>query len=143
MSVPAPAWPVSPQAGHADRDRGAVTVEAALGICSIVAALVLGLAGAGVVIGQLRCTDAAVEAARLVARGERDRVAAMVSEIAPSGASFEVTVRGDEVTTEVRATFPGGLVPGRWLKARASAVMEPEVSAAEQGGAAHEIRSLR
>lgn len=102
-----------------------MTVEAALGICSIVAVFVLALAGMSMVIGQLRCTDAAVEAARLVARGERDRAREMVRRIAPGGARLHVTVRGDEVTTEVTVRPAGGLLPDGRLTGRAVAIMEP------------------
>ena len=44
-------------------DRGAVTVEAAIGIGSVLAVFLLGLAAIGVLLGQLRCTGAAVDAA--------------------------------------------------------------------------------
>ncbi|RCW40197.1 hypothetical protein DFQ14_11277 [Halopolyspora algeriensis] len=102
-----------------------MTVEAALGICSIVAVFALALTGMSMVIGQLRCTDAAVEAARLVARGERDRAREMVRRIAPGGARLHVTVRGDEITTRVTVRPAGGLLPDGWLAGRAVAVMEP------------------
>ncbi|MCI2421961.1 hypothetical protein MOQ72_31460 [Saccharopolyspora sp. K220] len=106
-------------------DTGAVTVEAALGICALVAVFALILTGMGALIGQLHCTDAAVEAARLVARGDRPRAEEAVGRIAPGGASLSVLVEGDQVSTEVSAPLPGGLLPGRWLHARAVAVLEP------------------
>ncbi|MDR7301713.1 TadE family type IV pilus minor pilin [Haloactinomyces albus] len=102
-----------------------MTVEAALGVCSIVAAFALALAGMSVLIGQLRCTDAAIEAARLVARGERDRAREVARRIAPDGARVHVTVRGDEITTRVTVRPAGGLLPEQWLTGRAFAVMEP------------------
>ncbi|MBA8826546.1 hypothetical protein FHX42_003925 [Saccharopolyspora lacisalsi] len=110
------------------RDSGAVTVEAALGICSIVAAFAVALAGMGVVIGQLRCTDAVTEAARLVARGDRERAAKAVRRIAPEGANLTVTVRGDEITAEVTAPSLGGIPGIHRLRATAFAVMEPGAS---------------
>jgi hypothetical protein len=119
------AAPASSDAGPTCRDTGAVTVEAALGICAVIAVFALVLAGTGALIGQLRCTDAAVEAARLVARGDRPRADAAVGRIAPGGASLSVLVEGDQVSTEVSAPFPGELLPGRWLRARAVAVLEP------------------
>lgn len=134
MTLSAVVGPVSQATGPTSRDRGSVTVEAALGICSIVAALVLGVAAAGLVIGQLRCTDAANEAARLVARGERDRASQAVAAVAPSGADLTVTVQGDEITAEVRSRAPGGLIPGQWLRARAYAVLEPAGAPTEPGG---------
>lgn len=102
-----------------------MTVEAALGICSVAAVLVLALMALGAVIGQLRCTDAAIEAARLTARGERGRAVEAVSSIAPAAASLDVTVRGDRITTEVRSPPIGRLPPGQWLAAEAFAVAEP------------------
>lgn len=112
-------------ANREDAESGAVTVEAALGICSVAAVLVLALMALGAVIGQLRCTDAAIEAARLVARGERGRASEAVSSIAPAAASLDVTVRGDRITTEVRSPPIGRLPPGQWLSAEAFAVAEP------------------
>ena len=107
------------------RDRGAVTVEAALGICSL--ALVFGMAVTGLcaVIGQLRCTDAAVEAARLVARGSGPEAPRAVERLAPSGARLTVAVQGEQITAEVHAPLPGGFLPGEWLRSTALAVMEP------------------
>ena len=85
-------------------DRGSVTVEAALALCSLVAVLALVLAAVSAVAAQLRCIDAAREAARLTARGEPDRAEKIARRIAPRGAVVAVTVRGDEVTARVSAT---------------------------------------
>lgn len=119
----------SPGGGSSARsgcaELGAVTVEAALGICSVVAVLVLALVALGAVIGQLRCTDAATEAARLVARGEPGRAPEAVALLAPRGATLDVTVRGDRITTEVRAPPTGRFPPGQWLNGEAFAVAEP------------------
>ena len=55
-------------------DDGSVTVEAALGIASIVLVVALAAAAAGAALLQVRLVDAAREAARVSARdGERDR----------------------------------------------------------------------
>ena len=51
-------------------EAGAVTVEAAFAIAALVAVLVLCLAGLTAVAMQVRCIDAAREAARLAARGD-------------------------------------------------------------------------
>jgi hypothetical protein len=75
----------------------------------------------------LRCTDAAVEAARLVARGDRQRAVEVVSRVAPGGATLAVTVHGDEITTEVRAPPFGNTLPGLVMSSHAFAVMEPGV----------------
>ena len=107
-------------------DRGAVTVEAALGICSVIAVFVLVLIGVNTLIGYLQCTDAAVEAARLVARGDRSRANEAVHRMAPVGSALAVRVDGDVVTTEVSMPLPAEL-PGPRLRVQAVAVLEPGV----------------
>ncbi|MDM4141072.1 TadE family type IV pilus minor pilin, partial [Mycobacterium sp. FLAC0960] len=57
-------------------DAGTSTVEAALGIAALVVVLVLCLAGVTAVSMQVRCVDAAREAARLAARGDERSAAA-------------------------------------------------------------------
>ena len=106
-------------------DRGAVTVEAALALCSLVLVLTLVLAAVSAVAAQLRCVDAAREAARLTARGEHERAEQLARRIAPGGAVVTVTVRGDEVTARVSANPVAGLLPGLDVAAEAAAVMEP------------------
>lgn len=106
-------------------DRGSVTVEAALALCSLVAVLALVLAAVSAVAAQLRCIDAAREAARLTARGEPDRAEKIARRIAPRGAMVVVTVRGDEVTARVSANPAAGLLPGVDVGAEAAAVLEP------------------
>jgi Flp pilus assembly protein TadG len=106
-------------------DRGSVTVEAALALCSLVVVLALVLAAVSAVAAQLRCIDAAREAARLTARGEPDRAQEMARRIAPRGALVAVTVRGDEVTVEVSANPAAGLLPGIEVGAQAAAALEP------------------
>ncbi|HEX5346363.1 MAG TPA: TadE family type IV pilus minor pilin [Pseudonocardiaceae bacterium] len=106
-------------------DRGSVTVEAALALCSLVAVLALVLAAVSAVAAQLRCIDAAREAARLTARGEPARAEDIAQRIAPRGAVVAVTVRGDEVTVRVSANPAAGLLPGIDVGAEAAAVLEP------------------
>ncbi len=106
-------------------DRGSVTVEAALALCSLVAVLGLVLAAVSAVAAQLRCVDAAREAARLTARGEPARAEDIARRIAPRGAVVAVTVRGDEVTARVSANPAAGLLPGVDVGAEAAAVLEP------------------
>ena len=115
---------VRPTAGRAD-DRGTVTVEAALALCSLVVVLALVLAAVSAVAAQLRCVDAAREAARLTARGEQDRAADLARRIAPRGAVVQVSVRGDEITARVSADLVAGLLPGVEVRAEAAAVLEP------------------
>lgn len=121
-----------PAVAGSSGDAGAVTVEAALGICSVAAVFALVLGGVGALVGQLRCTDAAIEAARLVARGERDRAPEVLARTAPPGAELAVDVRGDQITTAVTAQPFGRLLPGNWLRGRAFAFREPD---ATNGGA--------
>jgi Flp pilus assembly protein TadG len=102
-----------------------VTVEAALALCALVVVVGLALASIAAVTDQLRCTDAAREAARLTARGEADRAAAVAAQIAPSGAQVDIRVAGDAVTVEVSAQPVGGLLPGLRLTGHAYAVAEP------------------
>ncbi|MQA14393.1 MAG: pilus assembly protein [Pseudonocardiaceae bacterium] len=109
-------------------DRGAVTVEAALALCSLVLVLALALAGVAAVSAQLRCIDAAREAARLTARGEQQRGEQAARRLAPDGAAVEIAVRGDEVSVRVAADPVAGLLPGVDVTAEAFAVLEPGVS---------------
>ncbi|MHA6798050.1 TadE family type IV pilus minor pilin [Bounagaea algeriensis] len=109
-----------------ESDRGAVTVEAAVGICAVVAVFALLLLGVGVAIAQLRCTDAAVEAARMAARGDRDRAHAVLSRLAPEGASVRFSGEGDYVRAEVALPAPTGLLDLQ-VTAEAVAAREPGV----------------
>ncbi|GAB3000366.1 TadE family type IV pilus minor pilin [Saccharothrix stipae] len=104
-------------------DRGGVTVEAAVAVCGLVAVLALGVAAVMAVVGQLRCTDAAREAARLVARGDVGRVDGVVGAIAPQGARWAVRREGDTASVEVTVSRLGVE-----LRARAHAVVEPGVA---------------
>ncbi|HEY3262229.1 MAG TPA: TadE family type IV pilus minor pilin [Pseudonocardiaceae bacterium] len=111
-----------------DGERGSTTVEAALAVCAVIVVLAMALAGSAAVLAQLRCTDAAREAARLVARGEPDRAEEAARRIAPVGARIEVSVHGDEVTVDVGAEPGGGILPGLSVRAQAMAVLEPGVA---------------
>lgn len=110
-------------------DRGAVTVEAAIALSALVAVLALSLSGIAAVADQVRCTDAAREAARLLARGEPELAGEAVDRIAPAGASWSVATGSGGITVTVRAEPVGGLLPGVSLRADAFAVPEPGVAA--------------
>ena|SRR5689334_20905080 len=97
-----------------------VTVEAAIAVCALLVAMSLAAGGLTAVIEQIRCTDAAREAARLTARGERQRGEAAAGEIAP-GAEVVFQTEGDGVRVVVTQRGPLGLS----LSARAFAAMEP------------------
>jgi hypothetical protein len=115
-------------------DRGAVTVEAALALCSLVLVLALAIGALAAVGAKLRCLDAARETARLVARGEPTRARAVGESIAPSGARIQIGVVGDAVTVEVASGIAGRL-PGFTVSATAVAVVEPGALAAPKPGA--------
>jgi hypothetical protein len=87
-----------------------------------VVVLVLCVAAVGAVAGQIRCVDAAREAARLAARG--DRSAARVSQrIAPPHADIRIRRDGQFVIATVTADAAG--LPGLTLTAEAVAAAEP------------------
>lgn len=113
-----------------DRDAGAVTVEAAIALGAFVAVLALALGAISAAIDQLRCIDAAREAARLVARGESERARAAAARIAPTSANVAITVRGDTIEVDVRAKPVNGLLPGVQLHGAAYAIAEPGVAGA-------------
>jgi hypothetical protein len=106
-------------------DRGTATVEAAIAIVGLVLVLTLGAVTISAVVDQLRCTDAAREAARLTARGEPERAASAVRAMAPEDARLTVHTDGDTIRVEVTATPTANLLPGLRLTARAYAVLEP------------------
>jgi Flp pilus assembly protein TadG len=105
-----------------------VTVEAAIALCAFVTVLAMVLAGMSTMLDQIRCTDAAREAARLVARGDQDLAADAVHKIAPSGATFAVTTEGEGIVVAVRDPAAGGLLPGVHVVADAFAVPEPDAA---------------
>ena len=109
-------------------DRGAVTVEAAFAVVALVVVLGLVLAGGAAAVDQIRCVDAAREAARLAARGDPERARAAAAELAPSGASVRIDYAGDSVDVSVQVAGP---LPGLRLTADAHGVLEPGVT---QGG---------
>jgi hypothetical protein len=108
-----------------DTDGGMVTIEAAVALCAFVTVLAMVLAGVSMVLDQIRCTDAAREAARLVARGEQHRAADAVRQIAPPGATLSVTTNGDAITVFVQDPAADGLLPGVHIHAEAYAIAEP------------------
>jgi TadE-like protein len=112
-----------------DGEGGSATVEAALAVCAVVVVLAMALAGSAAVLAQLRCTDAAREAARLVARGEPEQAEQAARRVAPAGAQIAVRVQGDEVLVHVGAEPGGGILPGLSIRAEAVAILEPGVAA--------------
>ncbi|MFC7612521.1 TadE family type IV pilus minor pilin [Actinokineospora soli] len=113
-------------------DRGAVTVEAAFAVVGLVVVLGLVLAGGAAAVDQIRCVDAAGEAARLAARGDPERARAAALERAPSGASVRIDYSGGDVDVRVEVAGP---LPGVRLAAEARSVLEPGVVQGETRGA--------
>lgn len=97
-----------------------VTVEAAIAVCALLVVMSLIAAGLTALVEQLRCVDAAREAARLTARGERQRGEQAAYEIAP-GATVQFQAEGDAIRVVVRQQGPWGLS----LRGEAFAVEEP------------------
>ncbi len=97
-------------------------MEAALAIASMVAVLVLCAAGVTAVGLQVRCIDAAREAARLAARGDGSAAAA-AERLAPPGAAVELRRDGDRIV--VRVSGRSGILPGVLIVGQAVAAVEP------------------
>lgn len=107
-----------PQADEA----GFSTVEAALAVAGLVVVLVLCAAGITALSMQVRCIDAAQEAARLAARGD-PRAAGAAAVMAPAGASVDLRPDGGYVVARVTGRSP--LLPGLVIEGRAVAASEP------------------
>ena len=110
-------------------DRGSVTVELAVALPAIMILLLTGLAAVNAVATNMRCVDAAREAARAAARGEsREVVHSVAVRAAPPGATVEVGGSREEVrvTVSARAGRVGGLLPAFPVSANAVALREPE-----------------
>ncbi|ULE35059.1 TadE family type IV pilus minor pilin [Mycobacterium sp. IDR2000157661] len=90
-------------------------------MAALVAVLICCVAGLTAVSMQLRCVDAAREAARLAARGGDGIGAART--IAPDGANVRVDADATSVVATVTARSP--LLPGLAIAARAVAMVEP------------------
>jgi predicted ABC-type ATPase len=98
-------------------------VEAAFGIASLVVVLVVCLAGIAAASMQVRCVDAAREAARLSARGDERAGVAAARRIAPDGAQVRVHRDGDFMVATVVAHSK--LLPTLDIAARAVSAAEP------------------
>lgn len=110
-----------------------MTVEAAFAVGTLVVVLGVVLAAMGAVVLQLRCVDAATEAARLAARGDTDGGRRAAEQLLPGGAQVTVDVRGDDVVARVRATPLGSALPGLRVGAEALAAREPSPVAPAEG----------
>lgn len=88
--------------------------------------LVLCLAGITAVSEQVRCVDAAREAARLAARGDPRSGVLAARRIAPDGARIDVRRDGDFLVATVAARSV--VLPALDIRARAVAAAEPTTS---------------
>ena len=98
-------------------------MEAALAIASLVVVLALCLAGVTAVSMQVRCVDAAREAARLAARGDERSGIDAARRLAPTGARVQVRRDGDFLVATVVAHSK--LLPTLDIAARAVSAAEP------------------
>jgi hypothetical protein len=90
-----------------------------LAIATMVAVLALCAAGIAAVSTQLRCIDAAREAARLAARGDL-AATAVAAVLAPPGASMDVRRDGGYIVARVSsrpAMLPGLVIIGEAISA--------------------------
>lgn len=118
--------PMTTQIRRRPDDRGVVTVEAAIALGAFVMFLGLALSGLSAAADQVRCVDAAREAARLVARGEPEQARVAAARIAPEGAEITINIEGEHIEVDVHAVPADGLLPGIRLHAEAFAIREPD-----------------
>lgn len=125
-------------ATHCRGEEGSATAEMAVVLPALAVVLVFALWSVAAVTAQLRCVDAALVAARALARGESsDLSVAAARSSAPAGARIVVSRSGDLVVVDVRAEvrLPGpwsDALPGLSLAGRAVAAVE---GTTEPGGA--------
>lgn len=81
-----------------DGDRGAVTVEAALALCTLTVFLAMAVGAVATAGAAVRCTDAARELVRLAARGEVERGRTVATDLAPAGSAVQLDQAGDLLT---------------------------------------------
>ena len=119
--------PATSERSRRAHDGGAVTVELAIGMVSVVAllALVLALVSAGV--AQIRCADAARAGARAASLGEDDSAVALVVRRA-AGEAAQVSVTRDDEWVDVTVRVPlvaAGVLEGLTANATAGLPLEP------------------
>jgi hypothetical protein len=98
-------------------------VEAAFGVAILVAVLMLCLAGIAAMSMQVRCIDAAREAARLAARGDERSAADAARRVAPGGAVVQLRRDGGFVVATVVAR--SNLLPALHIAATGVSAIEP------------------
>ncbi|MCH9668800.1 MAG: hypothetical protein K0U76_02850 [Actinomycetia bacterium] len=98
-------------------------MESAFAILALVAILLACLAGLTAVSMQVRCVDAAREAARLAARGDGGGAQRAAHAVGPQGAALHLRWDGDYVVATV--TSKSVFLPGFSINAQAIAAAEP------------------
>ena len=114
-----------------------VTAEIAVALPVLVLLMMAAMTAVMVVNAQLRCVDAAREAARVLARGDSPALArSLVAQTGPPGAQLKVTQADSQVRVDVtaHASGIGGVLPAFDVHARSVAVPEP-AGASPPGGA--------
>ncbi|MEV6274420.1 TadE family type IV pilus minor pilin [Nocardia sp. NPDC051832] len=96
-----------------------------MALTAIVVVVVLCFGGLLAASTQVRCVDAAREAARLAARGDAENAVTVARRVAPPGADIALRTEGDRVVAVVSARSP--LLP-LVLRADAVAAQEPGAS---------------
>lgn len=100
-----------------------MTVEAAIALAALVIAVVLCVGALLAASTQVRCIDAAREAARLAARGDQANAVSAARRVAPPAADISLRSEGEHVVAAVTARSP--LLPVLELRAEAIATWEP------------------
>lgn len=111
------------------RDDGLATAEIAVALPALIVLVAAAMTAVSVLTAQLRCVDAAREAARAAARGEAASVVhSLAQRSGPAGAEVLVGSGGREVqvTVSADARSVGGLLPSFQVRAIAVALREPE-----------------
>ena len=99
-------------------------MEAAFAIVALVAVLAVCVAGLTAVSMQVRCIDAAREAARLAARGEDGNATRAAREVAPGESVIDLRRDGQYVVA--RVTARSALLPGLSIAGEAIAAIEAQ-----------------
>ncbi|MEZ0362881.1 TadE family type IV pilus minor pilin [Mycobacterium sp. pUA109] len=94
-----------------------------MAIAALVAVLALCVAGVTAVAMQVRCIDAAREAARLAARGDDRAAVAVARQIAPGGATVGLRRDGGFVVATVTAR--SNLLPALAITGSGVSAVEP------------------
>ncbi len=114
-------------------DDGYVTAEAAVVLPALVVLLGAALWAIAVAGAQVRCVDAARDAALAAARGEPDAAVVAAAKMAgPPGCDIEVSRQGDRVVVTVRARI--GPASGALAAIPAPVAQSTAVAESETGG---------